>query len=186
MKAAAEARLRALEGRDDEVAARPARVCTSFEMKNFRKSTASFGAPLVTSQPLMPPSVSVGSPLPPGTASGNRTSRACRRRGPSCRPRAPLRAVDGARSPRIIAALPSPKKPSACGFLKPRKPFWNGWRSTSCLIQLAGLLEGLALEAAVLALQRRLEGRLAAERARRDASSRSAAATCPRRRPRSA
>jgi len=35
-------------------------------MKNLRKSTASFGAPLVMSQPVMPPSVSVGSPSPPG------------------------------------------------------------------------------------------------------------------------
>jgi hypothetical protein len=43
------------------------RVCTSLEMKNLRKSVASFGEPLVISQPVMPPSVSVGAPLPQGT-----------------------------------------------------------------------------------------------------------------------
>ena len=54
------------------------------------------------------------------------------------------------------------------------------------LEQLARLLEGLAFEAAVLAAQRRLEGRPCRRRAPRDASSRNAAATCRRRRPRSA
>src|SRR5580692_2272602 len=41
------------------------RFWTSCETKNFRNSTASFGEPLVTSQPVIPPSVSLASPLPP-------------------------------------------------------------------------------------------------------------------------
>ncbi len=43
--------------------------------KNLRNSTASFGEPLVTSQPLRPPSVSEGSPLPPAVVgNGNQPS----------------------------------------------------------------------------------------------------------------
>ena len=54
------------------------------------------------------------------------------------------------------------------------------------LEQLAGLLEGLAREAAVFAPQRRIERRPCRRSAPRDASSRNAAAICRRRQPRSA
>ena len=85
------------------------RFWTSCEMKNLRNSTASFGAPLVTSQPLMPPSVSLGSPLPPETVGKSNH--------PSLSSLSPTLSaastrwvqVEVAEMARIIAALPSPK-----------------------------------------------------------------------------
>ena len=63
----------------------------------------------------------------------------------------------------IIAPLPSPNCPADCGYVTPRKPGWNGLRSTSCLKSLAGLDEGRVGEAFSLASQRRLERVLAAD-----------------------
>ena len=100
----------------------------------------------------MPPSVSVGSPLPPGTVGKSNQ--------PSLSSLRPC-LVGGERALRshrtmlmasIIAALPSPKKPTACWILEAEEAGLERLQVDQLLEQLAGLQEGLALEAAVLAL----------------------------------
>ena len=104
-----------------------------------------------------------------------------RRRGPSCRRRCALR-VEIQLPISVIAPLPSPNWPDDCGAVAPRKPGWNGCRSTSCLNSSPALTNDLVAEALGLAALRGLEGGLAADAHREYASSRSAAATCRRRR----
>ncbi len=101
--------------------AQPPRVAAPGARRILRKSTASFGEPLVTSQPLSPPSVSEAAPLPPGVVGkGNQ---------PSWSSGMPFLFAEFARMLlsmklpcRSIAPLPSPNWPDDCGKVTPRNP----------------------------------------------------------------
>src|SRR5258708_9214825 len=107
-------------------------VWFSFPSQTFMKSTVSFGASLVTSQPSTLAKISLALPLPPLTSgkknqpifsSGNPLPSAASER-PSVRSQLPIR---------WNAVFPSWKVPAASGQVAAKKPFWNGCRAASSL-----------------------------------------------------